>query len=189
MAVYAMSLPIISALVVSILALLVTSPLSISVYLIFLVLFVMETLIFKPLVSYENRNERKKVGTYLIVTMSIIQIINLGIIRSIIFAIIMYGMYKIVVNGLSVAFNNQRKIVFSNEEIIGLILTIIISIVFNYSMVKNINLLGLNIQNIYILILAIITSIVVPKRGAVIGITTLGVRIYINEKYCAFRYV
>lgn len=184
-----MSLPIISALVVSILALLVTSPLSISVYLIFLVLFVMETLIFKPLVSYENRNERKKVGTYLIVTMSIIQIINLGIIRSVIFAIIMYGMYKIVVNGLSVAFNNQRKIVFSNEEIISLILTIIISIVFNYSMVKNINLLGLNIQNIYILILAIITSIVVPKRGAVIGITTLGVRIYINEKYCAFRYV
>ena len=181
MAVYAMSLPIISALVVSILALLVTSPLSISVYLIFLVLFVMETLIFKPLVSYENRNERK--------TMSIIQIINLGIIRSVTFAIIMYGMYKIVVNGLSVAFNNQRKIVFSNEEIISLILTIIISIVFNYSMVKNINLLGLNIQNIYILILAIITSIVVPKRGAVIGITTLGVRIYINEKYCVFRYV
>ena len=181
-----MSLPIISALVVSILALLVTSPLSISVYLIFLVLFVMETLIFKPLVSYENRNERKKVGTYLIVTMSIIQ---LGIIRSLIFAIIMYGMYKIVVNGLSVAFNNQRKIVFSNEEIISLILTIIISIVFNYSMVKNINLLGLNIQNIYILILAIITSIVVPKRGAVIGIITLGVRIYIDEKYFAFRYV
>ena len=189
MAVYAMSLPIISALVVSILALLVTSPLSISVYLIFLVLFVIETLILKPLVSYENRNERKKVGTYLIVTMSIIQIINLGIIRSVTFAIIMYGVYKIVVNGLSVAFNNQRKIVFSNEEIISLILTIIISIVFNYSMVKNINLLGLNIQNIYILILAIITSIVVPKRGAVIGITTLGVRIYINEKYCAFRYV
>lgn len=184
-----MSLPIISALVVSILALLVTSPLSISVYLIFLVLFVMETLIFKPLVSYENRNERKKVGTYLIVTMSIIQIINLGIIRSVTFAIIMYGVYKIVVNGLSVAFNNQRKIVFSNEEIISLILTIIISIVFNYSMVKNINLVGLNIQNIYILTLAIITSIVVPKRGAVIGITTLEVRIYINEKYYAFRYV
>ena len=56
-------------------------------------------------------------------------------------------------------------------------------------MVKNINLLGLNIQNIYILILAIITSIVVPKRGAVIGIITLGVRIYIDEKYFAFRYV
>ena len=106
-----MSLPIISALVVSILALLVTSPLSISVYLIFLMLFVMETLLFKPLVSFENRNERKKVGTYLIVTMFIMQIINLGLIRSLTFSLIMFGVYKIIVNALFVVFNPEQKII------------------------------------------------------------------------------
>ena len=97
---FAMSLPIIFAVGISIITLLIVSPVSISVYLIFLMLFVMETLLFKPLVSFENRNERKKVGTYLIVTMFIIQIINLGVIRSLTFSLIMFGMYKIIVNAL-----------------------------------------------------------------------------------------
>ena len=172
---FAMSLPIIFAVGISILTLLIVSPASISVYLIFLMLFVMETILFKPLVSFENRNERKKVGTYLIITMFVIQLINLGIIRSLIFALIMFGVYKIIVNGLSVVFNTDQKIIFADEEWLSVIITTIIAITFNYPIFKNINILGLGLQNVYILLLTIIATISVIKRGGMISFLSLGI--------------
>ena len=172
---FAMSLPIIFAVGISILTLLIVSPASISVYLIFLMLFVMETILFKPLVSFENRNERKKVGTYLIITMFVIQLINLGIIRSLTFALIMFGAYKIIVNGLSVVFNTDQKIIFADEEWLSVIITIIIAITFNYQIFKNINILGLGLQNVYILLLTIIATISVIKRGGMISFLSLGI--------------
>ena len=172
---FAMSLPIIFAVGISILTLLIVSPASISVYLIFLMLFVMETILFKPLVSFENRNERKKVGTYLIITMFVIQLINLGIIRSLTFAFIMFGVYKIIVNGLSVVFNTDQKIIFADEEWLSVIITTIIAITFNYPIFKNINILGLGLQNVYILLLTIIATISVIKRGGMISFLSLGI--------------
>ena len=172
---FAMSLPIIFAVGISILTLLIVSPASISVYLIFLMLFVMETILFKPLVSFENRNERKKVGTYLIITMFVIQLINLGIIRSLTFALIMLGAYKIIVNGLSVVFNTDQKIIFADEEWLSVIITTIIAITFNYQIFKNINILGLGLQNVYILLLTIIATISVIKRGGMISFLSLGI--------------
>ena len=172
---FAMSLPIIFAVGISILTLLIVSPVSISVYLIFLMLFVMETLLFKPLVSFENRNERKKVGTYLIVTMFIIQIINLGVIRSLTFSLIMFGMYKIIVNALFVVFNPEQKIIFSDEEWLSVIIAMIIAITFNYQIFRNINILGLGVENSYILFLAIVSSIAVTERGGMLGFLSLGI--------------
>ena len=172
---FAMSLPIIFAVGISILTLLIVSPASISVYLIFLMLFVMETILFKPLVSFENRNERKKVGTYLIITMFVIQLINLGIIRSLTFALIMFGAYKIIVNGLSVVFNTDQKIIFADEEWLSVIITTIIAITFNYQIFKNINILGFGLQNVYILLLTIIATIGVIKRGGMISFLSLGI--------------
>lgn len=172
---FAMSLPIIFAVGISILTLLIISPASISVYLIFLMLFVMETILFKPLVSFENRNERKKVGTYLIITMFVIQLINLGIIRSLTFALIMLGVYKIIVNGLSVVFNTDQKIIFADEEWLSVIITTIIAITFNYQIFKNINILGFGLQNVYILLLTIIATISVIKRGGMISFLSLGI--------------
>lgn len=172
---FAMSLPIIFAVGISILTLLIVSPASISVYLIFLMLFVMETILFKPLVSFENRNERKKVGTYLVITMFVIQLINLGIIRSLTFALIMFGAYKIIVNGLSVVFNTDQKIIFADEEWLSVIITTIIAITFNYPIFKNINILGLGLQNVYILLLTIIVTISVIKRGGMISFLSLGI--------------
>ena len=172
---FAMSLPIIFAVGISILTLLIVSPASISVYLIFLMIFVMETILFKPLVSFENRNERKKIGTYLIITMFVIQLINLGIIRSLTFALIMLGAYKIIVNGLSVVFNTDQKIIFADEEWLSVIITTIIAITFNYQIFKNINILGLGLQNVYILLLTIIATISVIKRGGMISFLSLGI--------------
>ena len=172
---FSMSLPIIFAVGISILTLLIVSPASISVYLIFLMIFVMETILFKPLVSFENRNERKKVGTYLIITMFVIQLINLGIIRSLTFALIMLGVYKIIVNGLSVVFNTDQKIIFADEEWLSVIITTIIAITFNYPIFKNINILGLGLQNVYILLLTIIATIGVIKRGGMISFLSLGI--------------
>ena len=172
---FAMSLPIIFAVGISILTLLIVSPASISVYLIFLMIFVMETILFKPLVSFENRNERKKVGTYLVITMFVIQLINLGIIRSLTFALIMFGAYKIIVNGLSVVFNTDQKIIFADEEWLSVIITTIIAITFNYPIFKNINILGLSLQNVYILLLTIIATISVIKRGGMISFLSLGI--------------
>ena len=172
---FSMSLPIIFAVGISILTLLIVSPASISVYLIFLMLFVMETILFKPLVSFESRNERKKVGTYLIITMFVIQLINLGIIRSLTFALIMLGVYKIIVNGLSVVFNTDQKIIFADEEWLSVIITTIIAITFNYQIFKNINILGFGLQNVYILLLTIIATIGVIKRGGMISFLSLGI--------------
>lgn len=172
---FAMSLPIIFAVGISIIALLIVSPVSILVYAIFLVLFIMETLLFKPLVSFENRNERKKVGTYLIVTMFVIQLINLGIIRSLTFALIMFGVYKIAINGLAVAFNNERKIIFSDEEWLSVIVTSIISIAFNYQVFKYLNIFGIGISEIYILFLTIVAAISVVKRGGMLAFLSLGI--------------
>ena len=172
---FAMSLPIIFAVGISILTLLIVSPASISVYLIFLMIFVMETILFKPLVSFENRNERKKVGTYLVITMFVIQLINLGIIRSLTFALIMFGVYKIIVNGLSVVFNTDQKIIFADEEWLSVIITTIIAITFNYQIFKNINILGFGLQNVYILLLTIIATISVIKRGGMISFLSLGI--------------
>ena len=172
---FSMSLPIIFAVGISILTLLIVSPASISVYLIFLMIFVMETILFKPLVSFENRNERKKVGTYLIITMFVIQLINLGIIRSLTFALIMLGAYKIIVNGLSVVFNTDQKIIFADEEWLSVIITTIIAITFNYQIFKNINILGFGLQNVYILLLTIIATISVIKRGGMISFLSLGI--------------
>ena len=172
---FAMSLPIIFAVGISILTLLIVSPASISVYLIFLMLFVMETILFKPLVSFENRNERKKVGTYLVITMFVIQLINLGIRRSLTFALIMFGAYKIIVNGLSVVFNTDQKIIFADEEWLSVIITTIIAITFNYPIFKNINILGFGLQNVYILLLTIIATISVIKRGGMISFLSLGI--------------
>ena len=172
---FAMSLPIIFAVGISIIALLIVSPVSISVYAIFLVLFIMETLLFKPLVSFENRNERKKVGTYLIVTMFVLQLINLGIIRSLTFALIMFGMYKIAINGLSVAFNKERKIIFADEEWLSVIVTSIICIAFNYQLFKYLNIFGIGISEIYILFLTIVASISVAKRGGMLAFLSLGI--------------
>lgn len=172
---FAMSLPIIFAVGISIIALLIVSPVSILVYAIFLVLFIMETLLFKPLVSFENRNERKKVGTYLIVTMFVIQLINLGIIRSLTFALIMFGMYKIAINGLAVAFNKERKIIFSDEEWLSVIVTSIICIAFNYQLFKYLNIFGIGIAEIYILFLTIVAAISVVKRGGMLAFLSLGI--------------
>ena len=135
----------------------------------------METLLFKPLVSFENRNERKKVGTYLVVTMFVIQLINLGIIRSLTFALIMFGIYKIAVNGLSVVFNPENKIIFSDEEWLAVILTTIIGVVFNYQIFKYVTLLGLGISNIYILFLTVVAAIIVAKRGGLLAFLSLGI--------------
>ena len=172
---FAMSLPIIFAVGISIIALLIVSPVSILVYAIFLVLFIMETLLFQPLVSFENRNERKKVGTYLIVTMFVIQLINLGIVRSLTFALIMFGMYKIAINGLSVAFNKERKIIFADEEWLSVIVTSIICIAFNYQLFKYLNIFGIGISEIYILFLTIVASISVVKRGGMLAFLSLGI--------------
>ena len=172
---FAMSLPIIFAVGISIIALLIVSPVSILVYAIFLVLFIMETLLFKPLVSFENRNERKKVGTYLIVTMFVLQLINLGIIRSLTFALIMFGMYKIAINGLSVAFNKERKIIFADEEWLSVIVISIICIAFNYQLFKYLNIFGIGISEIYILFLTIVASISVAKRGGMLAFLSLGI--------------
>ena len=172
---FAMSLPIIFAVGISIIALLIVSPVSILVYAIFLVLFIMETLLFKPLVSFENRNERKKVGTYLIVTMFVLQLINLGIIRSLTFALIMFGVYKIAINGLAVAFNKERKIIFSDEEWLSVIVTSIICIAFNYQLFKYLNIFGIGISEIYILFLTIVAAISVVKRGGMLAFLSLGI--------------
>jgi len=76
---------------------------------------------------------------------------------------------------LSVVFNTDQKIIFADEEWLSVIITTIIAITFNYQIFKNINILGFGLQNVYILLLTIIATISVIKRGGMISFLSLGI--------------
>lgn len=134
------------AIILNIIGISIISPISTLIYLVFATLFIFLSIIIKPLVSIENRNEKKKLGNYTWSIMLIILIRYYGLFPSIGISMIVYSLYKILVNSLSVLKNEDGREIFSKDEKMSVYLTVlllellIISLVpeikkFNYLMI------------------------------------------------------
>ena len=128
--------------------------LAILVYLIFIIIFIFETIFIKPLLAIENRGEKKKVNNYLVITLTSILFLYLHW-YSLVVALLTLGFYKICVNGLVVIKNNNNMLSFAKEEHISVI--ILLTLVFAY-IFSNILSYGVNIYFI-LAILTILTLI------------------------------
>lgn len=91
---------------------------SLLILLIYLIAFLVPVIFIRPLVSIEGRNEKKKVGNYLILG-SFITFVFFGFLESIYLVCLTYILYKIFVNAMAVIKNIDDKIVFSKEESIS----------------------------------------------------------------------
>lgn len=114
--------------------------------LIFLILFLVPVLFIRPLESIEGRNERKKVGNYVLFA-SIFSFVFFGFLEGIYAVFLCLAMYKIFVNILAVLKNEDEKLVFSMEENIGLsivlcIAVLLVSTYFNLSIIYPVIVIG-----------------------------------------------
>lgn len=134
------------AIILNIVGISIISPISTLIYLVFATLFIFLSIIIKPLVSIENRNEKKKLGNYTWSIMLMILIRYYGLFPSIAISMVAYSLYKILVNSLSVLKNEDGREIFSKDEKMSVYLTVlllellIISLVpeikkFNYLMI------------------------------------------------------
>ena len=102
---------------------------SVLILLLFAVLFLIPLIFVRPLESIEGRNEKKKVGNYLIFA-SFFTFVFFGFTNGIYSLILTYLLYKIFVNFLSVLKNDDEKIVFSKEENIVLYAILSLGIIY-----------------------------------------------------------
>lgn len=168
------------AIILNIIGISIISPISTLIYLVFATLFIFLSIIIKPLVSIENRNEKKKLGNYTWSIMLIILIRYYGLFPSIGISMIVYSLYKILVNSLSILKNEDGRKIFSKDEKMSVYLTVlllellIISLVpeikkFNYLMiVPIISLLAIKLGLLESLTISLIIyglSIFIPNAG------------------------
>lgn len=168
------------AIILNIIGISIISPISTLIYLVFATLFIFLSIIIKPLVSIENRNEKKKLGNYTWSIMLIILIRYYGLFSSIGISMIVYSLYKILVNSLSILKNEDGRKIFSKDEKMSVYLTVvllellIISLVpeikkFNYLMiVPIISLLAIKLGLLESLTISLIIyglSIFIPNAG------------------------
>ncbi len=148
--------------------------------------FIVFSLIYKP--KYENivRNEKRKLGSHLIISTMLVQLFGLmfktfyvyDFLTSILFTIVTYIFYKIFVNSVTVIKDYGEKTAFTIEEIIGasLLLSVSIAAVFNFTV------LGFSVKNILCILIVLILG---WKNGVLVGATggiTIGVVVGIIGK-------
>lgn len=139
----------------------------------------------RPVEDYENRNEKKKLGIHLIVSIFLVQIMQIfsgsflvaDFIEILMQCMISYIFYKIFVNSILVISNFGRNKIFSAEEAIGACLFIAISL----CCLGNIKIFEFSIRNILCALLVLALG---WRNGILIGTTTgvtLGVVLTIIE--------
>ena len=114
------------AIILNIIGISIISPISTLIYLVFATLFIFLSIIIKPLVSIENRNEKKKLGNYTWSIMLMILIRYYGLFPSIGISMIAYSLYKILVNSLPVLKNEDGREIFSKDEKMSVYLTVLL---------------------------------------------------------------
>ena len=114
------------AIILGIIGISIISPISTLIYLVFATLFIFLSIIIKPLVSIENRNEKKKLGNYTWSIMLMILIRYYGLFPSIGISMVAYSLYKILVNSLSVLKNEDGREIFSKDEKMSVYLTVLL---------------------------------------------------------------
>lgn len=163
---------------------------SILVYLIFISIFIFETIYIKPLIAIENRGEKKKVNNYLVITLTSILLIYLHA-YSIVIALLTLALYKICVNGLVVIKNSNNMLSFAKEEHISVIvlLTLVLAYIFTLMLSFGMNIYILFaiialifISNIYYLFKADKLLIVFMFLNSVLGIKYMFNSLNLNTK-------
>lgn len=142
------------------------------IYAITTILFVAMTLVFKKRYEDKTRNEKQKLGLYVVISILIVQIVKLifgmflwyDLLSSITLAIVTYIFYKIFVNSITVVREYGIK-VFTIEEVIGASLLLAIAI---YSM-HGLNVFGLSISNILCIMIVMFLG---WKNGMLVGATS-----------------
>lgn len=92
---------------------------SILILIVFLILFLIPVIFIRPLVSIEGRNEKRKVGNYVLFA-GFFSFVFFGFLNGIYALILTYLLYKVFVNTMAILRNEDEKLVFSKEESIGL---------------------------------------------------------------------
>lgn len=156
-------------------------------YLVMALIFIALMLIFKPSYQEEGRNERQKLGKYVLISSFIVQagkmffsiFLVYDLIASITFSVVTYIFYKIFVNSITVIKEYGIKKAFTIEEVMGA--SMLLSIAF-YSL-HPINIFGLSISNILSIMLVLFLG---WKNGILVGATsgiTIGMVLRNNWKF------
>ena len=155
-------------------------------YLLTALIFIVLMLIFRPRYEYENRNEKKKLGKYILISTFIVQagkmlfgmFLVYDLIASIMTAVLTYIFYKIFTNSITLIKEYGIKKAFTIEEVMGASMLICISF---YSL-HGLNIYGLSISNILSIMLVLFLG---WKYGILVGATsgvTIGVCLRNNWK-------
>ena len=155
-------------------------PLEIIPYVMTLIIFITSVMIVKPKIILDDReNEKQKLAKYIFFSTLIVQAVKLiagqmliyNILQVIMFAVVTTIFYKIFVNSIGVVKYLGIKRVFSVEELIGISLTIAISI----TALNPIIIFGMSLSNILCILLVLILG---WTNGVLVGGTagiTIGV--------------
>ena len=156
-------------------------------YLVMTLLFIVLILLFKPSYQEEGRNEKQKLGKYVLISSFAVQagkmffsiFLVYDLIASITFSVVTYIFYKIFVNSITVIKEYGIKKAFTIEEVMGA--SMLLSIAF-YSL-HSINIFGLSISNILSIMLVLFLG---WKNGILVGATsgiTIGMVLRNNWKF------
>ena len=140
-------------------------------YLLTTLLFIVMTLMFKPIFQ-EERNEKQKLGLYILLSTFIVQagkmfftmFLIYDLLASFVFAILTYIFYKIFANSITVIKEYGIKRAFTVEEVMGA--SLLLAIAF-YSF-NGLNIFGLSISNILSIMLVLFLG---WKYGMLVGAT------------------
>lgn len=146
-------------------------------YLLTTLLFIVSTLIFRPRFESRDRNEKQKLGVYILASAFIVQagkmlftmFLVYDLLASIMFSLLTYIFYKIFANSITVIKEYGIKRAFTVEEVIGASLLLAIAV---YSL-NRLNIFGLSISNILSIMLVLFLG---WKNGMLVG-STAGITI------------
>lgn len=142
-------------------------------YLLTTLLFIVATLIFRPRYESMDRNEKQKLGVYILASAFIVQagkmlftmFLVYDLLASIMFSLLTYIFYKIFANSITVIKEYGIKRAFTVEEVIGASLLLAIAV---YSL-NGLNIFGLSISNILSIMLVLFLG---WKNGMLVGATS-----------------
>ncbi len=156
-------------------------------YLLMALLFIVLILIFRPKFEDANRNEKQKLGKFVLVSSFVVQagkmlfgmFLVYDLLVSIMFSILCYIFYKIFVNSIIVIKEYGIKRAFTIEEVMGASMLLCIAF---YSL-HGLNIFGLSISNILSIMLVLLLG---WKNGILVGGTsgiTIGIVLRNNWQF------
>lgn len=142
-------------------------------YLLMALMFIVIMLIFRPSYQGEYRNEKQKLGKYVLISSFVVQtgkmlfgmFLIYDLLSAIMFSILTYIFYKIFTNSITVIKEYGVKKAFTVEEVMGASLLIVIAF---YSL-HGLSIFGLSISNILSIMLVLFLG---WKYGILVGATS-----------------